>query len=102
MVCSAFGAQHQAHAVRFTHAKESFGGVDQVLEYLGRYTHRIAISNYRILKVTDSHVTFRYLNRKKQQSATETIAGEQFILRFLQHVLPKGFTKICACWGFIL
>ena len=82
------------------YAKESFGGVDQVLEYLGRYTHRIAISNYRILKVTDSHVTFRYLNRKKQQSATETIAGEQFILRFLQHVLPKGFTKI-RHYGFL-
>jgi hypothetical protein len=71
------------------YAKESFGGIDQVLECLGRYTHRIAISNYRILKVTDRHVTFRYLNRKKQETATETIAGEQFILRFLQHVLPK-------------
>ena len=82
------------------YAKESFGGVDQVLEYLGRYTHRIAISNYRILKVTNSHVTFRYLNRKKQQTATERIRGEQFILRFLQHVLPKGFTKI-RHYGFL-
>jgi len=82
------------------YAKESFGGVDQVLEYLGRYTHRIAISNYRILKVTNSHVTFKYLNRKRQETATETITGEQFILRFLQHVLPKGFTKI-RHYGFL-
>ena len=100
VVCSAFGAQHQPSAVRFTHAKESFGGVDQVLEYLGRYTHRIAISNYRILKVTNSHVTFRYLNRKKESTATETITGKQFILRFLQHVLPKRFTKI-RHYGFL-
>ncbi len=82
------------------YAKESFGGVEQVLEYLGRYTHRIAISNYRILKVTESHVTFRYLNRKNQKIATETITGEQFILRFLQHVLPKRFTKI-RHYGFL-
>lgn len=82
------------------YAKESFGGVDQVLEYLGRYTHRIAISNYRILKVTNSHVTFRYLNRKKESTATETITGKQFILRFLQHVLPKRFTKI-RHYGFL-
>ena len=82
------------------YSKESFGGVGQVLEYLGRYTHRIAISNYRILKVTNSHVTFRYLNRKNQKIATETITGEQFILRFLQHVLPKRFTKI-RHYGFL-
>jgi len=82
------------------YAKESFGGVEQVMEYLGRYTHRIAISNYRILKVTDRDVTFRYLNRKKQETATERISGEQFILRFLQHVLPKGFTKI-RHYGFL-
>ena len=82
------------------YAKESFGGPDQVMEYLGRYTHRIAISNYRILKVTEESVTFRYLNRKKKQTATETITGERFILRFLQHVLPKGFTKI-RHYGFL-
>jgi hypothetical protein len=82
------------------YAKESFGGVEQVLEYLGRYTHRIAISNYRIQKVTKSHVTFKYLNRKEQQTATETLTGEQFVLRFLQHVLPKGFTKI-RHYGFL-
>jgi hypothetical protein len=50
--------------------------------------------------VTDRHVTFRYLNRKKQQTATESITGEQFMLRFLHHVLPKGFTKI-RHYGFL-
>ena len=82
------------------YAKESFGGPEQVMEYLGRYTHRIAISNYRILKVTEESVTFRYLNRKEKQTATETVSGEGFILRFLQHVLPKGFTKI-RHYGFL-
>ncbi|MCP4441466.1 MAG: IS91 family transposase, partial [Aureispira sp.] len=82
------------------YAKESFAGVDQVLEYLGRYTHRIAISNYRILKVTDSHVTFKFLNRKKATTDSDTITGVAFILRFLQHVLPKRFTKI-RHYGFL-
>jgi hypothetical protein len=62
------------------YAKESFGGAEQVLEYLGRYTHRIAISNYRILMVTSTHVTFKYLDKKKKATATETITGEEFIL----------------------
>ncbi|MBL4649857.1 MAG: IS91 family transposase [Aureispira sp.] len=82
------------------YAKESFGGAEQVLEYLGRYTHRIAISNYRILKVTSTHVIFKYLDRKKKSTARETVTGEEFILRFLQHVLPKGFTKI-RHYGFL-
>jgi hypothetical protein len=82
------------------YAKESFGGAEQVLEYLGRYTHRIAISNYRILTVTSTHVTFKYLDRKKKATAIETVTGAEFILRFLQHVLPKGFTKI-RHYGFL-
>lgn len=80
--------------------KRSFDGATQVMEYLGRYTHRIAISNYRIIKVTASHVTFRYLDRNKQKTRSLTLTGADFIVRFLQHVLPKGFTKI-RHYGFL-
>jgi hypothetical protein len=82
------------------YAKASFGGAEQVLEYLGRYTHRIAISNYRILKVTRTHVSFSYLDRKKKTTETQRVTGVEFVLRFLQHVLPKGFTKI-RHYGFL-
>jgi len=80
--------------------KPSFKDHHQVFEYLGRYTHKIAISNHRIIKITDTHVTFRYLDRKKEASATRTLTGEKFILCFLQHVLPKRFTKI-RHYGFL-
>jgi len=76
------------------YAKPSFKDHNQVFEYLGRYTHKIAISNYRILSVTATEVTFRYLNRKTGTTEVLTLTGEAFILRFLQHVLPKRFTKI--------
>lgn len=76
------------------YCKEAFGGPEQVLEYLGRYTHRIAISNYRIVKVDSTHVTFSYLDRKNNKTALRTVKGEDFVALFLQHVLPKGFVKI--------
>lgn len=76
------------------YAKKAFGGPDQVLEYLGRYTHKICISNYRIFKVTNTHVTFRYLDRKAKKSKTKTLKGEQFLALFAEHILPKGFVKI--------
>ncbi len=82
------------------YGKESFGGPNQVMEYLGRYTHKIAISNHRILKITDSHVTFSYLDRNNNKIAAETIKGEVFLLRFLQHLLPKRFVKI-RYYGFL-
>ncbi len=82
------------------YSKEAFGGPDQVLEYLGRYTHKIAISNHRILKITNTDVTFTYLDRKVNKTETETIKGEKFILRFLQHILPKRFVKI-RHYGFL-
>lgn len=82
------------------YTKASFDGATQVLEYLGRYTHRIAISNYRITKVSDTHVSFRYLDRTRQKTETLRLTGEDFVLRFLQHVLPKGFTKI-RHYGFL-
>ena len=74
--------------------KPAFGGPNQVLEYIGRYTHRICISNHRIIKVTDTHVTFRYLDRKKKKSRTKTVTGQKFIRLFAEHILPKGFVKI--------
>ena len=77
-----------------SYAKLAFGGPKQVLEYIGRYTHRICISNHRIIKITDTHVTFRYLDRKKKKSKTKTVTGQQFIKLFAEHILPKGFVKI--------
>ena len=76
------------------YSKQAFGGPEQVLEYLGRYTHKICISNYRILKITDSHVSFRYLDRKNKKSEIKTITGEAFIKLFAEHILPKRFVKI--------
>ena len=77
------------------YAKPPFGGPAHVLQYLARYTHRVAISNHRILSVTDSHVTFRwkdYAHHSRQR--TMSLTGEEFLRRFLQHVLPKGFPRI--------
>jgi hypothetical protein len=72
-----------------TYAKEPFAGPAQVFEYLGRYTHRVGISNQRLLQFTDDGVRFR-----TKGDATATLAPHEFIHRFLQHVLPSGFVKI--------
>jgi len=77
------------------HIKETFKGAANVIEYLGRYTHRIAISNSRILSVDDKGITFRIKNYKDEgKTSTMTLAPAEFIRRFLMHVLPKGFVKI--------
>jgi hypothetical protein len=65
-----------------------------VLDYLARYVHRIAITNRRILAMDERTVTFRYKDRKHQQWRTCTLSGHEFMRRFLQHVLPKGFHKV--------
>ena len=77
------------------YAKPPFGGARQVYRYLGRYTHRVAISNRRLLALDEGRVTFRYKDyadggRGKQM----TLDAEEFIRRFLLHVLPKGFVRI--------
>jgi len=77
-----------------SYAKPAFGGPKQVLEYIGRYTHRICISNHRIINITDTHVSFRYLDRKKKKTKTKTVTGQKFINLFAEHILPKGFVKI--------
>jgi hypothetical protein len=71
------------------YAKRPFGGAEQVFRYLGRYTHRVGISNQRLLSITDTHVTFR-----TKEGESVTLTGDQFLLRWTQHVLPSGFVKI--------
>lgn len=69
-------------------------GERAVLDYLARYAFRIAIANCRIVKMDEATVTFRYKERKARRWRTSRITGEEFMRRFLQHVLPKGFHKI--------
>jgi len=69
-------------------------GEKAVLNYLGRYVFRTAITNHRIVAVTENDVTFRYKNRKTNVMRTETVSGVEFLRRFLIHVLPKGFHKV--------
>jgi len=69
-------------------------GEKAVLNYLGRYVFRTAITNHRIVEVTETEVTFRYKDRKKNVLQTETVTGIEFLKRFLIHVLPKGFHKV--------
>lgn len=77
------------------YAKRPFGGPAQVLKYLARYTHRVAISNARLVKLDDGQVTFRYKDyADAQRQKTLTLSAEEFLRRFVQHVLPKGFVKI--------
>jgi hypothetical protein len=83
------------------YAKRPFAGPDQVLEYLGRYTHRVAISNNRIISIDNGKVTFTYKNRKKDDEIKKiTLDADEFIRRFLLHVLPKGLMKI-RYFGFL-
>jgi hypothetical protein len=82
------------HALRKTpwivYAKKPFGSPVHVLDYLGRYTHRVALSNDRILSAHSGKVTFSYRDRKK----TMTLDAHEFIRRFLLHVIPKGFVRV--------
>jgi hypothetical protein len=83
------------------YAKKSFRNSTSVFEYLGRYTHKIAISNYRIKNVTDKDVTFEYLDRTDgYKKKLRTVTGEKFIKLFLLHVLPPRFVKI-RNYGFL-
>lgn len=78
-----------------TYCKPPFGGAEQVLEYIGRYTHRVAISNRRIVSVEHGRVTFKYKDYKDDSKTKEmTVTAEEFIRRFLLHILPDGFVKI--------
>jgi Putative transposase/Transposase zinc-binding domain len=77
------------------YAKPAFGGPRQVLRYLGRYTHRVAISNHRLLAFDGERVTFRWKDYAHgNQQRLMTLAGTEFLRRFFLHVLPKGFVRI--------
>ena len=66
----------------------------KVLEYLGRYVFHIAISNSRIKRIEDGQVTFRYRHNRTHQMRHVTLSALEFLARFLQHVLPRGCTKV--------
>ncbi len=76
------------------YAKEPFAGPQQVVEYLGRYTHKVAISNHRILNIDDTTVLFRYLDYRDNKQKTLSLEGAEFLRRFCQHILPKAFVRI--------
>ena len=77
------------------YAKAPFGGPERVLDYLGRYTHRVAISNNRLLHMQDGQVTFSYKDYKhEQEKKVMTLSADEFLRRFLLHVLPDGFQRI--------
>ncbi|MGA8478485.1 MAG: IS91 family transposase [Chthoniobacterales bacterium] len=83
------------------YAKKPFAGPEQVLDYVGRYTHRVAISNNRLLDIEEDKVTFRYKDyRHDAKQKTMTVEAEEFIRRFLLHVLPEGFQRI-RYYGFL-
>lgn len=77
------------------YAKRPFGGPKQVIKYLGQYTRRIAISNYRIKEITDDQVVFSYKDRRdKNKQKTLSLKGEEFLRRFILHIVPGGFMRI--------
>jgi hypothetical protein len=83
------------------YAKPPFGGPAQVLAYLGRYTHRVAIANSRLVNMSDDDITFRWKDyRNHDKSKLMTLSADEFIRRFLLHTLPDGFHRI-RHYGFL-
>ena len=77
------------------YAKRPFGGAQQVFRYLGRYSHRVAISNSRLLSVDNDQVSFQWKDYADgHQTKVKCLPAEEFLRRFLMHVLPKGFVRI--------
>jgi len=77
------------------YAKRSFGGPEHVLRYLGRYTHRVAISNHRLVSFADGKVTFRWRDSAHHnEQKLLSLAVDEFLRRFLLHLLPEGFVRI--------
>ena len=76
------------------YSKPPFGGPEQVLTYLSRYTHRVAISNSRLLSLRDGQVSFQWRDYRDGQTKVMTLSALEFLRRFLQHILPAGFVKI--------
>ena len=83
------------------YAKPPFGGPEQVLAYLGRYTHRVAIANSRLTSIDSGQVAFRWKDyRHHDKAKIMTLAADEFIRRFLLHTLPDGFHRI-RHYGFL-
>ena len=83
------------------YAKSPFGGPAQVIEYLGRYTHKVVISNHRLVSTDDDKVSFRYKDYADgSKQKTMTLKAEEFLRRFCLHILPPGFRKI-RYYGFM-
>lgn len=83
------------------YAKPAFGGPTQVLRYLGRYTHRVAISNHRLLAFDGERVTFRWKDYAHGSTQRKmTLSASEFLRRFAQHILPRGFVRIRQ-YGFL-
>ena len=81
--------------------KRPFGGPQYVLQYLGRYTHRVAISNHRLVSFVDGQVTFLWRDSAhNNEQKSLTLSLDKFLRRFLLHILPKGFVRIRHC-GFL-
>ena len=76
------------------YAKEPFAGPEQVIEYLGRYTHKVAISNHRLNAIREDQVDFTYRDYRDQKVKNMKLPGVEFLRRFSQHILPKGFVRI--------
>jgi hypothetical protein len=84
-------SRHHCHV----YSKPPFGGAEPALRYLGRYTHRVAISNHRLVSFLDDQVTFRWRDSAhNNQQKLMPLSLDQFLRRFLLHVLPKGFVRI--------
>jgi hypothetical protein len=83
------------------YAKPPFAGPQQVVDYVGRYTHRVAISNHRLVGIQDGQVKFRWRDyRDNNQQKTMVLSADEFIRRFLLHILPSGFHRI-RYYGFL-
>ena len=77
------------------YSKPPFGGPEYVLQYLGRYTHRVAISNHRLVSFDDGQVTFRWRDSThNNEHKLMSLSRDEFLRRFLLHLLPKGFVRI--------
>jgi hypothetical protein len=77
------------------YSKEPFAGAEQVINYLGQYTHRIAISNHRLIKLENGNVHFKYRDYADgNNSKVMVLKAEEFLRRFLMHVLPKAYVRI--------
>jgi hypothetical protein len=76
------------------YSKEPFAGAEQVIEYLGRYTHKVAIGNHRLLNVDESGVRFSWRDYRDNQEKVMPLEGTEFLRRFCMHILPKRFVRI--------